>query len=315
MPNFDGGHYFYTGLAPIARQPAPRPGDGAMTAPSAIVRSALASLPNFSAAPGAGRTSPFARCIRTHFARFAVIEDVAYGGRDPTDAIQAAAKGRSPLVHQPVDHLSCPWLLFEADFDAADGSAGTRDGWAADLWTYMSAELRAVFQHCRGFDEVADGAGFAAYLGRAQVETFMSFNDYGLAALPLKSTSMMRIAAEGVAVLALFLLAYWLIERELGLNLGWWGWLLAGLLGLAAGAWAAYRLVMRRGARPYPRAPDSDLKSVLKGLYLQRHLTQFAIDHQGDSPERLHAAFGAFLAEHAPANVEKPTQTPGVLMS
>lgn len=315
MPNFDGGHYFYTGLVPIPRQPAPRPGDGSMTAPSDIVREALAVLPNYSQAAGVARTSPFARCPRTHFARLALLEDTAFNGRDPIDAIKGMVTGVDLLVHQPVDHLSTPWLLFEADFDAADGSAESRDSWACELWDTMSAELRSVFHHCHSFDKVADGAAFAAYLGRAQIETYMSFNDYGLETVPLKSLSMKRVAALILGVLALFLVAAWLLQRELALNLGWPLWIVVGLVGLAAGLWAAYRLIMRVGARPFPTAPDSDLKSVLKGLYLQRHLTRFAIDHQRDTPEALHAAFGAFLAGHAPADVERPTQTPGVLTS
>jgi hypothetical protein len=286
-----------------------------MTAPSHIVRYALETLPNFSQVPGSSRTSPFARSELTHFARLAVIDDPAFNGRDPGDALKQALTGVDLLAHQPVDYLSRPWLLFGADFDAADGNASTRDEWAADLWDHMSSELRAVFGHCKDFDKVTDGKGFAAYLARAQLETTMSFNDYYIDPLNLPSLGMKRILAQIAVPIALFLLAAWLIDREI--RVGWWLWLGAGLLGLAVGLWAAYRLIMSRGGQPFPAAPNGEgrLETVLKGLYLQQRFSQFATDHQFDSPDQLHAAFGTFLADHEPANSRKPTQPPGVLKS
>jgi len=71
----------------------------------------------------------------------------------------------------------------------------------------------------------------------------------------------------------------------------------------------------RRGARPFPTAPDSDLKSVLKGLYLRQMLTRFAIENQGAEPQALYDAFGKFLGEVRPGDVDGPTQVPGVLRS
>jgi hypothetical protein len=313
MPDFDGGHYFYTGLAPI-RRTSVRRSDGSVTAPSHLVREALAFLPNYSQAKDATRVSPFARSQRTHFVRIAVIDDPAFNGRDPVDAIRQNLPGVGALLdHQPVDYLSRPWLLFEADFDAADGAAATRDGWAAEMWDLAGRELRAVFEHCHGFETVTDGPGFAAYLARGQIETTMSFNDYYIDPLTAPNLSFKRIAAQVLGVLALFLAAAWLLSREL--NLGWPLWTAAALLGLGAGLWAAYRLAMSRGARPYPTADGSDLPTVLKALYLQQSFTRFATDHQGDTPDRLHAAFGTFLADHQPANLVEPTQTPGVLES
>src|SRR4051794_34653271 len=73
MPNLDGGHYFYTGLFPVRLDSVQRP-DGSYTVHSHLLREALSSLPNFSEASGAVRTSPFARCRSTHFARLAVID-------------------------------------------------------------------------------------------------------------------------------------------------------------------------------------------------------------------------------------------------
>jgi hypothetical protein len=308
MPNLDGGHYFYSGLFPVQLDSVQRP-DGSYTVNSHLLREALASLPNFSEASGPIRTSPFARCRSTHFVRLAVIDEPEYNGRDPMDALRQAAKSVDLLAHQPVDHFSRAWLMFAADFDAVD--AGARDRWAAGLWALMEPELRAIFSHCEKFDEVKDGAGFAAYLARGQVETTMSFNDYWIDPLPFPSLSIGAILGTIGGVLAAFLALGWLVHRQYGG--GWWIWAAAALLGIAAGLWAAYRLVVARGTRPFPTAPDSDLKSVLKGLYLQQNFVRFAIAHQGASPEELHAAFGQFLAQAQPANVDQPTQKPGVL--
>lgn len=308
MPNLDGGHYFYTGLFPVQLDSVRRP-DGSYTVPSHLLREALASLPNFSEASGAIRTSPFARCRSTHFVRLAVIDEPEFNGRDPVDALVQAARRIDLLAHQPVDHFSRAWLMFAADFDAVD--AGARDRWAAGLWDLIQPELRAIFGQCEKFDEVKDGAGFAAWIARGQVETTMSFNDYWIDPPPFPSLSVGAIA--GVAALAFAIvmaLGWWVHGR---FHAGWWIWAAAALLGLAAGLWAAYRLVVARGTRPFPTAPNSDLKSVLKGLYLQQQLVRFAIDHQGASPEALHAAFGPFLARTQPADVDQPTQKPGVL--
>jgi hypothetical protein len=308
MPNFDGGHYFYTGLFPVQLDSVQRP-DGSYTVHSHLLREALASLPNFSEASGSIRTSPFARCRSTHFVRLAVIDEPQFNGRDPVDALKQAVKGIDLAVHQPVDHFSRSWLMFAADFDAVD--SGARDRWAAGLWGLMEPELRAIFSHCEKFGEVHDGASFAAFVARGQVDTTMSFNDYWIDPLPFPSLSAGAILGTAAGVLAIFLAAAWLVHRQYGA--GWWIWVVAALLGAAAGLWAAYRLVVARGLKPFPTAPDSDLKSVLKGLYLQQQLVRFAIAHQGASPEDLHAAFGDFLRQAQPANPDQPTQNPGVL--
>lgn len=319
MPNLDGGHYFYTGLFPVRRDPAKR-ADGSITTPLLMLREALATLPNFSQVPegrdpggATDRISPFARCRRTHFARFAVIDDPAYNGRDPINAVRNAAlsavgKGVDPLVHQPVDHLSRPWLLFAADFDAHEEA--DRDPWAAGLWERMAPELKAVFGGCRGFDADGDGQAFAAFLARGQLETTMSFNDYYIDPPPFAKPIKGIAATAAGLFLVIAAVAIWAAFRVHG---GWWIGVLGAAAGLAAAIWLAYRLVMRAGAKPFPAAPDGDLRSVLKGLYLRQHLTDFAIANQGAAPADLHAAFGDFLKQTRPDDVDGPTQAPGVL--
>ena len=312
MPNFDGGHYFFTGLYPVNLEPVHRQ-DRSITSPSHLLRETLASLPNFSEAAGPVRTSPFARSLSTHFVRLAVIDDPAFHGRVSGDAIRQAIKGVNLLEHQPVDHLSRAWLLLAADFDAPDDSDAARNSWADVLWTQMEPELRAIFRHCLGFDRVDGPEAFSAYLAKGQIDTTMSFNDYWIDPMDVRALPLGRLGLVILLILGLFLGLAWWIDR--GGGGGWLLWVGLGLLGVAAGVWTAYRLILRHGVRPFPTAPDSDLKSVLKGLYLQQKLTRFAIDHQGAEPQALYDAFRRFLAETRPADVDGPTQPPGVLRS
>jgi hypothetical protein len=338
MPNHDGGHYFYTGLFPIRLEPEQRI-DDSFTVPSHLLREALAALPNFSEAAGERRVSPFARCHVTHFVRFGVIDDPAFNGRVSRDAILSA--GVDPLVHQPVDLLSRPWLMMTADFDVPDGSDQSRDSWAAGLWELMQPELVAIFKYCceftkrddresehkEPFKEVRTGADFAAYLARGQIETTMSFNYYWVDTPPMKDLAIRTIVTAVAAPAVLFALgAAWLrwapVQWRDLLPWHWhwpWDWggillvLVAALAGLAVGAWLAVRMISNRGARAFPRSPDGDLKSVLKGLYLQQRLVDFAIKNQGSEPEDLHRAFGDFIGRVQPGNVESPSQSRGVL--
>jgi hypothetical protein len=55
--------------------------------------------------------------------------------------------------------------------------------------------------------------------------------------------------------------------------------------------------------------------SILKALYLQQNFVRFAVETQGADHPTLHRRFGEFLAQHAPSNVERPTQKPGVIKS
>src|SRR5271165_5836094 len=122
MPNFDAGHYFLTVLAPVRTDPVQR-GDSFFSRRH-ILKEVLARMPSgdrTAASPGTARTAPFARNTRTHFARFAVIDDVPFNGRVGGDAIVSSLFGPDPLDAQPVDELGSPYLLFGADFDAGSG--------------------------------------------------------------------------------------------------------------------------------------------------------------------------------------------------
>jgi hypothetical protein len=335
-----------------------------------------------------------------------VIDDVIFNGRESVNALQVAAdRDRlNPTVHGPCDQLSCPYLLFVADFDARSGDDSELRSYLAELWDVMELELRSVLRYCRGFAEVRNADGFASYLTRGQLETTMPFNDYwadgapflpkppdpgsmpepvpfpwislakvgatvaaaflvfagtaalfgaqtwraavvnglfgllapGVAMLVLSGPLLDRIGvklsirqwivlAVGIVLFAFLYLAFEAsaaIDRTFQGLLGIANGLVAvaaaiGVLGLAlvAAVVLARSTLVRRSTVPFPAAPDSDLPSVLKALYLQQRFQEFAIAEQGTSDAALHAAFGRFLAKHRPDDLGWPTQEAGVVRS
>ena len=315
MPTFDGGHYFLTVLVPIKTQPI---ADGAaFTSPVHALRKRLAMLPpaaqTLACSDG---QSPFARNTRNHFARFVVIDDVAYNGRKQPNTLWTTFRGLNPIVAQPQDHLSCPFLLYATDFDAASGADSERDSFVTLLWDTMGEELSEIFTHCEGFDStVKDAASFTRYIASCQIETTMPFNDYYIDPLNLPSWSpdgykkAAAIAGGGGLALGLFGALLW----------GAWAGLVLALLGAATlAAWWIYAGLMAAGAKPFPAAPDSNLPTVLKGLHLQRAFTRFAIDNQmlatgPDSAKKLYEEFALFVAANQPDTTGEPTQKPGVI--
>lgn len=319
MPDFDTGTLFYTGLFPVDLRPTRR-ADKSITSHSHLLREVLASLPNYSPEDRAALPSPFSRDSRTHFARLAIIDDPAFEGRVSGDALLDAAKSVDPSEHQPVDHLSRSWLIFVADADAKAAGGACRDTWARGLWEVMEPELRAIFRHCLGFRKVETGEDFAAYLAKGQVETTMSFHDYWIDPPNLPNLSMGRIkwTILGPVLLGALVVAWcrWWPWHWPGWPLDWGGMLLVllgALAGLAVGLWLLVRTISSRGAKPWPAGADADLPSVLKSLHVQREFTRFAIANQVAAPADLHAAFGRFIDEVKPADVEGPTQKAGVV--
>jgi hypothetical protein len=331
MPTYDGGHYFLTVLVPIHTKPVKD--DQAVTSPVHALRKRLSMLPTAAETPAyGGGQSPFARNTRTHFARFVIIDDIAYVGRSGRNALVGSVGGDNLTVAQPQDHLNCPFLLFTADFDANSGNAEERDSYLAELWNTMGPELRDIFGFCRGFDskKVTDGTSFAAYMAACQLETTMSFNDYYIDPLNLPtwpSTWYVGaiIAAAGVIALGLigtlvFFVAQlftqsWQSELHYAAALA-----LLGAVALGGSILAAYASIMAAGAKPFPAAPDSNLPTVLKSLYLQRVFTRFAIDSQMQavgkdalSARKLYNDFSKFVAANKPNDLQAPTQSPGVI--
>ncbi len=317
MPTFDGGHYFLTVLVPVETKPIPS--GSAWTSPAHALRKQLAMLPTAAQSPACGGgQSPFAQNTRNHFVRFAIIDDVAYNGRQQSPLLWTLIKKIDIMVAQPQDHLTCPFLFFGAEFDAANGTNDERDSYLAALWDTMQTQLKEIFKFCVGFDQnVNDAASFAKYIARGQIETTMSFNAYYpdnsddiIKSLPAWPYDKILIPAGFGGILFLLGFVVWFFFC------GGFMLLFVGAAVLAAGLYLAYATVMKAGAKPFP--PAADLPTVLKSLHLQRAFTRFAIDNQllvadPSSAEQLRAAFRDFVAENQPDNLLRPTQPPGII--
>ena len=313
MANIDGGHYFLTTLIPVKRDPMSR-ADGSFTSPSHVLREMLATLPTAQQSPAciaAGFDSPFSRCKRTHFVRASLIDQPMYNGRDAGNSLVQGLRGVDLLAHEPVDNLSCPYLMFCADFDAhADEADGGLASWAEGLWTTMGVELRAVGASCVGFDQVSDGATFVAWLKRCQIETTMSFNDYYVPTGDLNGYTIPGLALPfGTGLVVLSGLAWWLLAGH------WWWMLLAVPVAAVIALVGVLGLLWQKGSKAFPVGADTDLPSVLKALHVQQKFALLAAELQGLDAAQVHARFGAFLAQVRPDDTTAPTQPPGVIRS
>lgn len=330
MPNFDCGAYFLTTLIPIRTEAIPDATGKSGISPIHELRKAIGEWPTAKQSPFSNAQSPLARSKRLHFSRLVVIDDVAFVGRKPINALLTVltelflppAWHINPVVAQPQDHLSSPFLLFSADFDAESGDDSQRDSFLIDLWDKASPELSKVFKYCYGFEQmVHDGPSFAKYVSRCQVETTMPFHDYfmdgvPLSALPEINNSKLLSTFFGPAFLA-FALVYW------GYFDGapsFFHTIFALIAGAIVGAIVVYVMVTQAGAKSYPPAPDSTLPSVLKALHLRKNFTQFVIDNQlqsvSDDPaqqKELYDRFAAFVAANKPNDLDGPTQESGVV--
>lgn len=314
MPNFDGGHYFLTVLAPV-RTDVLVTDDGQTCSPVSALHRALYVLPTALQSPATtkiGINSPFSRSTRTHFARFAILTDVVFNGRNERNALQVALRGPNPAVAEPVDQLPCPYLVFIADFDARSGDESELRAYLDELWRTMGTELRSIFSACYGFHGTDDSRAFQDYILRCQVETTMPFNDYWVGAPQIPSLSKRWLIAPAAAAAIVTIAALALAVLHVG-GAPWLALAAIGLVALVASLFVAYRTVMRHGAAPFPTAPNCDLPSVLKALYLQQAFTRFVIANQGVDAATLHAAFGRFIDAHRPSDVVGPTQEPGVV--
>lgn len=291
MPNFDGGHYFLSALIPI------KSGEfvdhhGAKTSPVHRVREELASLPKAHQSKVTEETewnSPFARNTQTHFARFVVIDDMIYNGRNPVNALRVAighSERLDPTTPQPFDQFNCSYLFFAADCDARDGSDDELRSYLFELWRTMQRELRAILTYCVGFNERVKGddpGAFFAYMKDCQIETTMPFNDYDVRVdvAPPQSVSpkvlaLWGLGAPAATVIGVVVAIILMIRALPGFDPWVLLWVIIAAIGVAA-LYALYRFVLQSGARPFPTAPDTSLPSVLKALYLQQQFTQFAI--------------------------------------
>ena len=322
---FDGGYCFLTVLLPVKTCEVVDAG-GMRSSHVRLLREALALLPTAQQSrptEAVPANSPFADSSRTHFARMAVIDDAIYNGPVPADTLYAAARdlvSGTPdgAVIKPVDQLPSPYLLFSVDCDAAN--EGELQDYLCELWEVAGTRLQPVLANCCGFTERVTGTdAFATYLCDHQLETTMPFNDYWTEPPPLKGLSFAVLALVSLAVMALWGVVGYMLLQQIGLMdearpvIRFLSLIVLAISDLAAGAYAAYLQIIVQGRRAFPDAPNSNLKSVLKALYLQRQLIQFAVDQQKPSAPDLFDAFRAFMNRNDLTNLERPTQRPGTI--
>lgn len=309
MADYDAGHYFLTVAAPVERNGMVMV-NGKRRSRIDHLRDTLASLPTAQQDEFSSETmlnSPFARVPGTHFARFFVLDDVRYNGRRPSNPILNLIFNVQMSVAERVDQLPHAYLVMTIDFDAMDGSKASLRAYTNDLWRHMSEELQMIFGNCIGFDSVNSEQSFFDFLRRMQLHTTMPFNDYWTSAPPITNPLPLFAAiAAGVPAMAL---AIWIS--------GIWAWSPWGLAALASLIVVAAIIVItiKRGLTPFPRAPDSDLASILKAAYIQQMFVGFMIDNLGRGGTDLYAAFEAFRTTHRPDAVQGPTQPSGILTS
>jgi hypothetical protein len=320
MPNFDAGHYFLTVLAPVRVDSVMH--ERRIYSHRHLLRDVLDKIPTGErTAASVGTASPgaFAKNNRTHFARFAVLDQTVFNGRVSSDTLldlvlnrfRPAARRTDPLKPLWVDLLTSPFLLFAVDFDAANGSDEELRSYLTGLWSDMPPELKAVFEHCYGFDGVTTADQFFQYIKKCQLETTMPFNDYWSVAPALKDFSFTGyLIGMGLAALLVGLAAWYLLGfRTLAFILAF--------LPIAAGLFIVWKSFKAKAEAPFPTspapAPGSDLPTVLKALHVQRSFTELAISVQGKTDQELYDEFGAFVTRNRPATVGTPTQPPGVI--
>ena len=329
MPNFDSGTYFLTVLAPVDNSGLVQ-GGKTVSSPIHMLREYLEILPvaqQSEATQRAGVQSPFARNSRNHFVRLVVIDDVAYNGREAPGTIYTTATASfqrlrsNPILSQPQDKLSCPYLLFVADFDAASGDRTELESYLVLLWQTMDKELREIFEYCTGFGSVETAEAFVDYICKCQIETTMPFHDYWedrpqlsdqIISLRNLALPLLPAAFWFLGILSLHVLKWVKVLPGMKLPPAM-AWLGLTIVLLGAGVWFVRQRIRQWSDRPFPAPPDATLPHVLKALYLQRQMARFILANQTSGPAKLHESFGAFLEAHDPAATAGPTQLAGTI--
>lgn len=348
MPSFDSGYYAFTALIPLLEGDAE-----AITcrwqpmrcSPVQSLRLLLGSLRTVEV-PDAGsdaaaesggsvgpRPVPFSGSDRTHFARLVVVEELAWNGRERSDTMLELLRAALGWPQrQRIDRLPCPYLLVLLDFDAPDGSEASVENYLNELWSSMEQEWTLILRHCRGFDPDPQQRrrSYVELLLRHEIDSTFTYTGYGWAARQAGLWDPQRgrhgqpaavspprwlrlLSGLSALVLALALLLgparVWLVH-QVGMVVAWL-LLLPGvlLLPLLFG-----NGILRRAFQPWPAEPDTDLRSVLKALYLQRRFLELAEQCQqqrSTGSASLRSRFRAFLEETQPNDRDAPSLRPG----
>jgi len=100
-----------------------------------------------------GPASPLARLLRTHFARWVIIDRLPTDPPDP-------------------DRLEQPYLLFTSCID------GEADSYLRELAEQLPGEAETIWSHCRGFPGARDAGAFARWLLDHHVPTSFFVANY-----------------------------------------------------------------------------------------------------------------------------------------
>jgi hypothetical protein len=111
--------------------------------------------------------SPLARLPRTHMARWLIVPDMP---------VPPGTNLRDPLGNQ--------YLLFTSNFD------GDVDSYLHELVELIPAEAAAIWSHCVGCPQPAEGVALKAYLHRNQVDSGFAFAAYGRASVAQIKTAL-----------------------------------------------------------------------------------------------------------------------------
>lgn len=293
------------------------------------------------------RPLPFSGNPRTHFARLVVVEDIAYNGRQRGDTLLDLLRGFLPALQAQerdvADHLPCSYLLVLLDFDCPDGSRGSVEAYLNQLWHTMEQEWTLILRHCIGYElnPCRRRQSFLSLILRHEIESTFSFCSYNWAAQAARrwrpgdglfapprpgNRPALLLLATLPLLLALVLLIAVLIQGLAGIGslalaadpIPAWRrpallLLLAGLILTPVLLWPIF---LRRANQPWPAQVGTDLRAILKALYLQGRFLQLAEDWQnrsGAPEDSLRQTFRSFLEEARPHDLRAPTLRPGRL--
>jgi len=294
-----------------------------------------------SAAEGrVARAIPFSGNDRTHFARLVVVENLAYNGRQNGDTLIDMARGlagewlpQALRLRQfdEVDHLPKPYLLVLLDFDSPDGSRESVERYLLDLWASMQQEWELIFNHCSGFAQEAErrAASYLDLILRHEVESSFSYAIYPWGAnraqrwqptsgrfVPNRSANRLGLLFGFIGIPILELLAALLLITVMGRVVLFNPWFIGFALLALAMKPLVWHHFLRRANEPWPAEQGSDLRSVLKALFLQSSFLNLVEDWQQKSdaePQSLLHHFRQFLDTARPQDLHGPTLRAGSL--
>ena len=342
MPSFDSGYYQLTSLIPIRKEdedPLLWRWNPQRRSASHSLRDLLDSFRSVdlgddrSAAErciAEARPVPFSTSDRTHFARLLVVDDLAYNGRSQGDTLvdmarlALAAAGWTWMAipeRDAVDHLPQPYLLVVLDFDAPNGRPDSVERYLHALWATMEQEWTLILRHCCGFElePRRRESSFVSLILTHEIESTFTFCAYPWAAAraerwqpsgrfrePGTGQPALRRLRQALGLLLPIgvLVAVGILQTPI--------WLL--LLVAIAILPLLWQWLLRRANRPWPSQPGTDLRSVLKALYLQGAFLEMAEAWQNRNPAghpSLRRHFREFLHAVEPHDLDEPSLRPG----